>query len=471
MIDTTFHALCKEILGETPHQVEKLPQSGSDRQYFRLFLSNKTVMGVYNPNVPENVAFINLANAFLKQNLPVPEIFGMDTSQMFYLCSDHGNDTLFHRLKKEEDGNLHTTTYKYFEQSIKHLAGFQLAYIKEPNLFNFCNPPREFNHRSVMWDLNYFKYNFLKLNAIAFDESALEDDFEKLAVKVSTIPLQGFMYRDFQSRNIMIDNEKTVFIDFQGGRRGPLQYDVVSMLWQARANLSTQDREKLINAYLNELKNTIPNCEETFRKDFDIVLLLRLLQVLGAYGFRGMFERKVHFIKSIPFAINQLKEHWSDATFEIEYPELHKCVLQLDKVLKQSQPAISGLTINICSFSFLNGSYPVDLTGHGGGYVFDCRGLPNPGRLDGYKHLTGKDKKVADYLKLYDEVENYIESVYKIIEKHANTYENKGFNTLNISFGCTGGQHRSVYCAEEINKRLTYNGFNTKLWHREFPTI
>jgi aminoglycoside/choline kinase family phosphotransferase len=471
MNDIILQQLCKENLGETPLKSEKLPQSGSDRQYFRLYLHEKTVLGVYNPNESENQAFISLSNAFRKQGLSVPEVYGSDKTGQYYLCSDHGNTTLFSLLQKTGYDEEDSAIFDFFAMAVKQLVGFQLSYQSEPKLFEFCNEPRQFHQRSVMWDLNYFKYNFLKLNGIVFDENALEDEFERIATRVGNIELQGFMYRDFQSRNIMVDQQGLVFIDFQGGRRGPLQYDVVSLLWQARANLSAENRKALIDIYLQELEKRLQGKARAFLHDFDIVLLLRLLQVLGAYGFRGLYERKVHFIKSIPMAIRQLSEHFSAADFGGHYPELNKCIQQLATFRQNSQTPIPGLTINICSFSFLNGSYPVDLTGHGGGHVFDCRGLPNPGRLDGYKHLTGKDKKVTDYLKLYDEVETFLESVYNIIERHANYYENKGFTTLNISFGCTGGQHRSVYCAEEINKRLMFNGFNTKLWHREFPTI
>ncbi len=471
MNDNILYHLCLEKFGEIPAKSEKLPQSGSDRQYIRLFLRGKTVLGVCNPNVSENRAFINLSATFRKQGLAVPEVHCSDESGQYYLCSDHGDTTLFHLLQNPVNDGSNADVINYFSLAIKQLVGFQLSYLNDNKLFDYCNEPRQFHQRSVMWDLNYFKYNFLKLTGVSFDENALQDEFEKIAGHVSSIALQGFMYRDFQSRNIMVEQQNLVFIDFQGGRRGPLQYDVVSLLWQARANLSTEARKSLIEIYLQELETKLPGKRQVFLNDFEIVLLLRLIQVLGAYGFRGLYEKKVHFIKSIPMAIKQLSECFSTSNLADEYPELNHCVKQLINTQQNNHAQISGLTIHVCSFSFLNGSYPNDMSGHGGGYVFDCRGLPNPGRLEGYKHFTGKDKKVADYLKLYDEVEIFLESVYKIIEKHATTYENKGFSTLNVSFGCTGGQHRSVYCAEEMNKRLMFNGFNTTLWHREFPTI
>lgn len=469
-----FYNLCKEHLSEELEKVEKMPQGGSERQYFRLFLKNdKTVLGVFNPNVPENEAFIKLQGVFQKQSLPVPVIFGIDKSKQYYLCSDNGKNTLFDLIKKDEAGNLEKSVYEYFEQSIKYLAHFQTSFIKEPNIFEYCNVPKEFDRRSIMWDLNYFKYNFLKVRSVPFNEIALEDDFEKLSSKIASIPMRGFMYRDFQSRNIMIDNGKPVFIDFQGGRHGPLQYDVVSILWQALAELSEQDKESLIKSYIIELQKTLPKSQEYFYRDVDEVILLRLLQVLGAYGFRGLIERRSHFIKSLPSGIKQLVKHWENTDLGKKYPELNSCIYFINKQQEHQQHKIktTGLTVNICSFSYANGSYPIDLSGHGGGYVFDCRGLQNPGRIDGYKHLTGKDKKVIDYMRLYDEVENFIKAAYQIIERHATLYESQGYLYLFAAFGCTGGQHRSVYCAEEVAKRLEFNGFDVHLWHRDIPKI
>ena len=466
-----LYNLCEQHFGQLPIKFEKIPQSGSDRQYIRLCLASGNVIGVYNPNVAENLAFINLAKAFKEKLLPVPEIYSLDSTQQYYLCSDHGNILLFNIIEKDENGNLTKEIFEYFSKSLQYLVGFQMCG-KQPDFVSLCNDPKQFDRQSITWDLNYFKYNFLKLSGIVFNEYALENEFENLTTLVNEIPLQGFMYRDFQSRNILIDKGTPIFIDFQGGRRGPLQYDVVSLLWQARANLSATDKQQLINIYLNELEKLVPNSSELFLKDFNIVVLLRLLQVLGAYGFRGLFERKSHFLKSIPYAITQLKDHWKQNFESTKYPELNNIICQLAEIqfLKQSASS-NNLIIHVSSFSFLNGSYPVDLTGHGGGYVFDCRGLPNPGRLEGYKQFTGRDQKVIDYLRLFDEVQEFIDSVYAIIEKHAKGYILKNYGVLNVFFGCTGGQQRSIYCAERINKRLNENGYKTNLWHREFPQI
>lgn len=465
-----FSRLCNEYLAADIRQVTEMKQSGSERRYYRLYTDDKTVIGVFNKNIAENRVFFNLQTAFSKLALPVPTIYGIDPTEQYYICSDNGKKTLFDIISKDSNGNLDAQTYAHFEEAIKYLTLFQTSYKTTPQIFDLCSQPIQFDLRAIMWDLNYFKYNFLKIRHIPYNENALEDDFDKLANRIASIKLQGFMYRDFQSRNIMIDAQRPVFIDFQGGRRGPLQYDLVSFLWQAGARLSEHDKEQLTRAYINCIQQIVPNIENEFLKDLDAVILLRLMQVLGAYGFRGIIERKMHFLKSMPLGIKQLVSLWKNTEFKNDYPELNRCIEKMTADIPQ-QPNNEYLTIDICSFSYINGGYPADISGHGGGYVFDCRSLPNPGRLEEYKQLTGKDIEVIKYLKQLDEVDNFIKLTYKIVEHHAQDYQNKNLSSLSVAYGCTGGQHRSVYCAEELAKRLTNNGFNVKLWHREFPKI
>ena len=365
-----LNQLCLTHFGEQPQRFEKLPQSGSNRIYIRLHLTSKTIIGVFNPDIDENSAFINLAKQFEEKQLPVPQIVAIDESNQYYLCSDHGNRTLFDILNKREKQELGPDLLSLFKQSLQHLIDFQLSPEKD-EFYDCCNNPSQFDERTIIWDLNYFKYNFLKYKQIQFNEFALEDDFERLAKKVANLPLQGFMYRDFQSRNIMIEGENPTYIDFQGGRKGPLQYDVISFLWQARANLTSADKELLLNFYLEKLEEKCPNSKEIFMQDFGSVQMLRLLQVLGAYGYRGLFERKNHFIKSIPQAIEQTKECWTNNNFEAEYPELNRCIEQLSYKKTPTSNESKEIIINITSFSFLNGGYPTDESGHGGGYIFD----------------------------------------------------------------------------------------------------
>ena len=453
--------------GKTPIKYQILPKSGSQRTYVRIFVDNRTIMGAYNSNVDENRAFIKLANVFKNNKLPVPDILFVDSSEQYYLITDHGNTSLFDYLNNRPQIDLSPDTYKLLEKALSYLVEFQLCgHLK--NFYENCNTPKAFNQRSILWDFNYFKYNFLKLTNIEFNESLLEDDFDKFSKMVSNIPLQGFMYRDFQSRNILIDQGNLIFIDFQGGRKGPMQYDVISFLWQARANLSEKDRNNLLDYYLNILETKLPNKRAEFMADFNLVMILRLTQVLGTYGFRGLYERKSHFLASIYSGINQLMTYWQKSGFKNSFPELNRCIIQLDKFAETFAPKEAEyLVIQVCSFSFLNGSYPVDLSGHGGGYVFDCRALPNPGRLEEFKHLTGKDSPVINYLKGNKEVTDFINLCSKIILKHARVYKDRGFRVLNVSFGCTGGQHRSVYCAETISRLLTKKGYNVVLKHRE----
>lgn len=465
-IDNLLH-LTKAYTGEIDIKYQILPQSGSARKYVRIFLRNGTIMGVYNSDINENRAFFKISAVFKSNNLSVPDILSIDSSEQYYLVSDHGNVLLFDIINNRAQNDLTPESYKLVERSLHCLIEFQLCGLQQ-NFYENCNNPKSFDKRSVMWDLNYFKYNFLKPAKIDFDEWQLENDFEIFAKKITNIPLQGFMYRDFQSRNILIENNNPVFIDFQGGRKGPLQYDVISLLWQAKINLTENDRYNLLNSYLNVFETKFQYKREEFMADFDIVMLLRFLQVLGAYGFRGLYERKSHFLGSIYQGIKQLTEHWQKSDLKNNYLEINNCIFKLSKLAEILSPQKSErFVIKLSSFSFINGSYPIDLSAHGGGYVFDCRALPNPGRIDHLKHLTGKDHLVAEYLKNSKEVTEFVNSCFEIVLKHIKVFEERGFSCLNVSFGCTGGQHRSVFSAETVSRLLTQKGYTVVLSHRE----
>jgi hypothetical protein len=335
--------------------------------------------------------------------------------------------------------------------------------------FSKCYPVAAFDAQSMLWDLNYFKYYFLKLSGTGFDELQLEKDFRTLVSFLLEEDTRFFMYRDFQSRNIMIHDEETWFIDFQGGRKGALQYDLASFLYQAKAGFSDTLREDLFRFYLEQITSRRPLNQDRFRKYFDGYLLIRTLQVLGAYGFRGYYEKKTHFLQSVPMALDNLSLLLERTELMNRLPELHRCLLSL---IPQHQPPIpsSGkqLTIRITSFSFLKG-IPNDPTPNGGGFVFDCRALPNPGREKEYKLLTGLDKEVSDYLSPLPEVRQFIENSAKILCTSIENYQQRGFSHLMVSFGCTGGQHRSVWCAKETAAFLKnkFPGVHVVTEHRE----
>ena len=332
--------------------------------------------------------------------------------------------------------------------------------------FSYCYPLATFNHRSVLWDLNYFKYCFLKATGLEFQENLLEDDFERMADTLLQIEPQVFMYRDFQSRNIMIREEKPYFIDFQGGRKGPFYYDVASFLWQAKANYPDSLRQELLDEYLDALRPYHAIDKEQFLTTLRHFVLFRTLQVLGAYGFRGYFEKKAHFIQSVPYAIENLRQ-----LLETDFPEYPYLCLMLRKLTELPQFASirnrRKLTVRVMSFSYKKG-IPEDPSGNGGGYVFDCRAVHNPGKYEQYKQLTGRDKPVIDFLEQDGEILQFLEHVDALADAHVQRFLERGFTNLSICFGCTGGQHRSVYSAEHVAHHLNEKfGVRIRLIHRE----
>ena len=427
-----------------------IKQQGSNRVYTRVTdADGKTVIRVDGTNRDENRAFIYMSRHFAALGLPVPKVLWVSEDEMSYTQEDLGDTLLFDSI-----------TPILLERAIRALAHIQIEGAKDFD-WSVCFPVPTMDERSIRWDLNYFKYCFLKGTKIEFSEPKLEDDFDALVQKLTAnANINTFLYRDCQSRNIMIKDGQPYFIDFQGGRRGPTQYDVASLLWQAKANIAPALREQMIDAYLDELKKLQPDLDEhEWRTALPHFVLFRTLQVLGAYGYRGYFERKQHFLESIPNALRNLKEIFTqNPILQQEYPTLFLLSNQLsiptvDRRSTDSQSQHEALVVTIYSFSFKRG-IPVDESGNGGGYVFDCRSTHNPGKYEEYKHLTGLDQPVIDFLEQDGEILTFLESVDKLIDHHVERFLERGFTHLQVSFGCTGGQHRSVYCAEHLAKHL-----------------
>lgn len=446
-----------ERFGVVPDSIVPLPLSGSDRKYFRLSAENLSAIGVFNHNQKENTAFISFTKSFINLGLNVPKIYSEKLSDNIYLLEDLGDKSLFQLVEEKRSENFFPQLLiDKYQNALKHLLKFQIE-AKDKIDFSICYPRAYFDKQSMMWDLNYFKYYFLKLANINFDEQALEDDFDSLSFFLSGAKNDFFLYRDFQSRNIMIKNDELYFIDYQGGRKGALQYDVASLLLDSKANIPFDLREELLNFYLNELKRYFPVDDIEFRKFYKGFALIRILQAMGAYGFRGYFEKKTHFLKSIPFAIKNL-DAIINQDFPLELPELQKAFIQI--VESEKLKSIFGLmqtggnlTVRIKSFSYKKG-IPQDDAGNGGGFVFDCRMLHNPGRYDQFKKLSGKDQPVIDFLLSQTNVLEFTNNVYNIIDETVNNYLKNNYTNLLVSFGCTGGQHRSVFCAEALAKHL-----------------
>ena len=439
-----------------------LAQSGSYRKYFRIISYNKNAIGVFNPDGKENRAFISFTKHFLKKDLNVPHLFSQNLKENIYLIEDLGDTTLYSLIEKEnEKGKLSEKTLSYYKDALSHLVCLQLDGGKGLD-YSACYPRAKFDKQSILWDLNYFKYYFLKLVKIPFDEQKLENDFNAFSEFLLSADTKYFMYRDFQSRNILVHNEQLYFIDYQGGRKGALQYDVASLLFQAKVNLSEQVRNELLMHYLAELNKRTTVRVIEFKKYYYAYVLIRLLQTLGAYGFRGYFENKSHFLLSIPFALQNLQWLLENNHLPKKLPELNRVlasILRNGELLKlRLKSSDEKLKVTINSFSYKEG-IPKDYSGNGGGFVFDCRSLENPGRYPEYVNNTGLDENVIQFLNDRNDVRDFLNSVYSIVDESVKNYLQRDFKNLLISFGCTGGQHRSVYCVENLAKHVkdTFN--------------
>lgn len=460
--------LYKEQMGQEPELIEQLTGSGSNRQYFRLS-GKQTAIGVCGNSLDENRAFLYMAEHFRSKGIPVPQIYRKSVDETCYLQEDLGDEILFKTIEHgRTTGQFDEREIQLLADTIRLLPKIQFEGAQDMN-FSYCYPLSDFNRRSILWDLNYFKYCFLKATGIEFQEDHLEDDFEHLADTLLASEANTFMYRDFQSRNVIIKDDNPYFIDFQGGRKGPIYYDVASFLWQAKANLPESLRMELLQVYFEAVQRYRPIDKEVFLHNLRHFVLFRTLQVLGAYGFRGYFERKQHFIESVPFAIANLRR-LLDKEYE-EYPYLCKLLREMTELSQfQCKDQVSenkALTVRVISFSYKKG-IPEDPSGNGGGYVFDCRGVHNPGRYDQYKQLTGLDQPVIDFLEKDGEITTFLSHVYALADAHVARYIKRGFTHLQFCFGCTGGQHRSVYSAQHTADYIHQKfGVKVEVIHRE----
>ncbi len=496
-------SLYKAYTGHDPLHCEVITGSGSNRQYYRLTdADGKSLIGVVGTSRDENHAFCYLSRHFTLRQLPVPQVLTESEDGLRYLQTDLGNVSLFDALKngREAGGRYTQAERELLRKTIAQLPNLQLRGARGLD-FSHCYPQAEMDRTNVLFDLNYFKYCFLKATGLDFHEMKLEASFQLMAKDIVEDTQEAFLYRDFQARNVMLDAEGNPwFIDFQGGRKGPIQYDLASFLWQASARYSHELRRELIDVYIASLKQYTEVNEQKFRQRLQLFVLFRLLQVLGAYGFRGYFERKKHFLESIPPAMQNLRELLSEED-GCPYPYLREVLTALvslpqfapepqSPVLREDgykttdvnvykpHPADGPATfskydgkgplvVKVFSFSYKKG-IPEDESGNGGGYVFDCRSTHNPGRYEPYKKLTGLDEPVIRFLEDDGEILTFLESVYKLADAHVQRYIQRGFTSLMFCFGCTGGQHRSVYSAQHLAEHLHKKfGIEVRICHRE----
>jgi aminoglycoside/choline kinase family phosphotransferase len=445
--------------------LEKIPQSGSNRIYFRVRAATGSCIATYNENIRENKTFVYYSTHFRSKGCPVPKIFAVNDAYTIYLQEDFGDLSLLGELEKQGHNDR---AYGFFRQSLEQLARLQI--LGDDGLdYTWAITSREFGKQAILSDLLYFKYYFLDTLQIPYDKERLIDDFDALSTYLTHVDHKYFMFRDFQSRNIMLDEDKVHFIDFQGGMKGALQYDVASLLWQAKAELPGEWKDRLLEDYMDYVEKLLDKKIDRVRfvSQYNGYVLIRLLQVLGAYGFRGLFERKAHFLISIPLALRNFKWFLGNKQVGIGLPEFERLLglMVQDEVVSRFEPlqatGQTPLVVHINSFSYRK-NIPPDNSGNGGGFVFDCRGILNPGRIAEFKTQTGRDKPVKDFLEQQTRMPEYLNSVYDIVDISVEDYIRRGFDSLQVSFGCTGGQHRSVYAADALTRHLR-NKFHVRI--------
>ena len=446
---------------------------GSARKIIRLSDDRRSAIGILNQDRSENLAFLTFTRHFRRHRLPVPEIYEEDLARGAYLEEDLGDTTLFDMLSRHRAaGDIAPEVVAAYEKVVDLLPRFQVEAGRDLD-YSACYPRSSFDRQSIAWDLNYFKYYFLKLAGIPFNEQKLEEDFGRLSRFLLTAPREYFLYRDFQSRNVMLRDGQPHFLDYQGGRKGALQYDIASLLYDAKADLPPALRQRLLDRYLDALGAHITLDRDVFLRHYYAFVYIRIMQALGTYGFRGFYERKPHFLQSVPYALKNLRWLAHNVTLSIALPTLlgaFEAMFRSERL--QELEGVKGLiTVRIFSFSFHRG-IPTDETGNGGGFVFDTRSIPNPGREERYKALTGKDAPVIEYLEQQESLRQYFSNVSALVDASVSDYQRRGFKNLMVSFGCTGGQHRSVYLAERLAAHLcARDGIEVVLRHRELEKL
>ena len=466
MPEGILRPLFESYTGRPLESIEELPSSGSNRRYFRLGGGTLSLIGVIGTSVEENRAFIGLSNHFRSKGLPVPAVLAASGDSSAYIQEDLGGNNLFDMVAAGRESGIYSTYETgLLQKAMEELPRLQFLGAQGLDWKKDCLYEC-FDARMVDFDLNYFKYCFLKATELEFNEVLLQEDFDRLKADLLSEDRNTFMHRDFQASNIMIVDGEPRIIDFQGGRRGPIYYDVASFVWQARSRFPDALRQELIQTYLRALRNFREVDEKQFMERLRLFVLFRTLQVLGAYGFRGYFEKKPHFLASVPYALANLRTLLR--TPFADYPYLSGILEQLTLMPQLNEiPQDNRLQVHIYSFAYKKG-IPADNTGNGGGYVFDCRSINNPGKYEHYRQFNGTDPEVIKFLEDDGEVTVFLDSVYKLVDAHVKRFMERKFTNLQVCFGCTGGQHRSVYCAEHLAEHISHK-FNVKvlLTHRE----
>lgn len=461
---TTLKELFEKVAGCQAVSVVKLSGDGSNRSYYRMCAGDVSLIGAVGTCMEENAAFVAMSERFLACGVDAPRVLASSADGLCYVQEDLGDTSLFAYMKESRDAGCFVQ--KDVEMLCRIMSILPRIQFEVPKGLDFslCYPVAAFDRRTVMWDLNYFKYCFLKGVGVEFNESLLEDEFEKMATLLLNDNENTFMYRDFQSRNVMIHNGRPFFIDFQGGRRGPVYYDVASFVGQARACYTPQVVDKMVDAYLCALAEYRPMKRDAFVRVLTVFRVFRLLQNLGTYGFRGLYEHKKAFVETIPGALAQLMEQLAE--LQGEFPYMARLVAEIAALPMFVKLQSKELTVDVMSFSYRRG-IPDDYSGNGGGFVFDCRAIHNPGRYEPYKKLCGMDKPVMEFLEKESNIAAFLENAYALVDNMVDTYKKRGFTHIQVCCGCTGGQHRSVYSAEHIARHVAEKfGVRVVVTHR-----
>src|SRR5713226_7163144 len=362
LFEQHFHAPPERIV---PLQGEL---GGSGRKIIRLASQKESAIGILYDVREENAAFLAFSRHFRRHGLPVPEIYEEDLDRGAYIEQDLGDTTLFDFLSLNRSGeSIAAPVVEVYRKVVAELPRFQIEAGCDLD-YSVCYPRGSFDRQSIDWDLNYFKYYFLRLAAIPFNEQALEDDFDRLTNLLLEAPGDFFLYRDFQSRNVMLHQGQPYFVDYQGGRKGALQYDIASLLFDAKADLPAELRQQLLDAYLDALSKHIKLDRDAFLRYYYAFVYVRIMQALGAYGFRGFYERKPHFLQSVPYALKNIRWLLHNAKLPIELPTLMSAFQnmlaseRLRRLAPSTQPHTQNLAVHIFSFSFHH-DLPKDDTG------------------------------------------------------------------------------------------------------------
>ncbi|MBI4656769.1 MAG: phosphotransferase [Elusimicrobia bacterium] len=468
-LEQNLKNLFKKTFGEEAKDFIPLKGDASARKLFRMRSSKRSVIGAFGPDKPENAAFLEFSRHFRKEGMPVPEIYAEEQAKNIYLEEDLGDLTLFDFLANARtDCGFPQEVLEAYKKTIEFLPRFQMSAGKTLN-YKLCYPRADFDRQSIIWDLNYFKYYFLRLGKIPFNEQKLEDDFNKFADFLLEADREYFLYRDFQSRNVMLKEGSPYFIDYQGGRRGALQYDVASLLYDAKADIPAKTKIELLKHYMDAADSIVRIDRNKFMRHYYGYIYIRMMQAMGTYGLRGFYEGKTHFLQSVPYAVKNIENLLRNAELPVKLPELMTVFKRIaaSSILRQIGNVKLGLTVRVISFSYRNG-IPQDEKGHGGGYVFDCRALPNPGKFEKYAAMTGKSPEVVEFFAKEPGILKFTENVYNLVDSAVENYLGRNFTDLMVSFGCTGGLHRSAYCAELLVGHLKEKyKINIEITHRE----